>query len=239
MSGASVQAAHDALLALKPESAANHSCPLCTADNTVSSAKEEASVADANVYTEAQHFALVESAVERETSSLTSEKAALEGQVATLESEKAALADELTGAQTRIDVLEAEKANAEAAAEAARTELADFKAELARKAEVAAKKDERVSRVKAANGNLDDTFFTPERVTRWAEMADESFEALVADMTEAAAAVKPAEVSGASETTDTTEQARETAAFSGGSTTTVIEGSALATFLGTRRGPKI
>jgi hypothetical protein len=44
--------------------------------------------------------------------------------------------------------------------------------------------------VQKANANLADTFFSHERITRWAEMADEAFDVLVADMTEMAKASK-------------------------------------------------
>lgn len=187
----------------------------------------------ANVYTEAQHFALLESAVERETAKLSDEKETLQAQVGTLSSEKAALADELAGVKSRVDVLEAEKAAAEARAEAGATEFEGFKAELARNAEVAEKKTARVERVKAANSALGGDYFTEERAGRWAEMSDEVFEALVADLTEAAAAVKPAETPGDK---PATELAKETAAFSGGETATSTDGETpLARLLGARR----
>lgn len=241
MSNTSVQQAHDALLALKPAGAAHENCPLCGPGHECE--QEEAHVANettqpavaGNVYTEAQHFSLLESAVERETSSLTAEKSALEVQIQTLESEKAAVAAELSEVKNRIDVLEAEKATAEAAAETARTELEDFKSEIARKQRVAELKTQRAERVKAANENLADTFFSEERVTRWAEMTDEAFDALVTEMADFAAAAKAAKP--VETPAPTTEQARETAAFSGGDTPTAPEGtSALASFLAARQG---
>ncbi len=190
-----------------------------------------------NVYSEAQHFSLLESAVERETASITAEKSALEAQIQTLESEKAAQAAELDEAKNRIDVLEAEKATAEAAAETARTELEDFKSETARIARVEELKAERTSKVKAANGNLADTFFTPERVTRWAEMEDEAFDALVTEMRDFAEAAKASEP--AEPEKSTTEQARESAAFSGGTAPSTTEGpSTLASLLAARQGRK-
>lgn len=187
----------------------------------------------ANLYSEAQHFALLTAAVERETAKLADEKVALDTQVGTLTSEKAALADELETAKSRVDVLEAEKAAAEARAEAAVKEFEDFQAELARKAEVAEKKTARIERVKAANSALGEGYFTEERAARWAEMSDEVFDALVADLTEAASAVKPAELAGDK---PATELAKESAAFSGGETATSTEGeSTLAQLLGARR----
>lgn len=241
----SVQQAHAALLAMKPDGAALHSCHLCgpgqDGEQEVAHVANETTqtAVSGNVYTEAQHFSLLESAVERETSSLTTEKSALEAQVQTLESEKASLASELSEVKSRIDVLEAEKATAETAAEAARTELSDFKSDLERKREVEDKKKARKDRVKAANESLADDFFSEERITRWAEMSDESFEALVADMTEVASASKASSSTSTETVTNptTTQQAKETAAFSGGTTPSTTEGeSALMSFLDLRQG---
>lgn len=188
-----------------------------------------------NVYTEEQHFALLESAVERETASIVADKGELEVQVASLSEAKAGVEAQLAEAQGRIDVLEAEKANAEAATKAAVDEFDAYKAELARVAEVEAAKAERVARVKAANSNLADEYFTAERAQRWAEMSGEAFDALVADMTDSFAAVKAPAVEAAAEV-ETPVVETETAAFSGGETATVSEGSTFATFLAARRG---
>lgn len=188
-----------------------------------------------NQYSEAQHFALLKSAVSQETAALNTEKSELQGRVETLESEKAALATELSEAKSRIDVLESDKVTAEAAAETARTELADFKDFLAKKKDVEDKKSSRKDRVKAANEHLGDDYFSDERVTRWAEMSDEGFDALVSEMTEFAAAAKADK--GDEKVEKTTEQARETAAFTGGETakSTHHEGSTLALFLAKRQ----
>jgi chromosome segregation ATPase len=192
-----------------------------------------------NQYSEAQHFSLLKSAVEQETSSLTAEKADLENRITALESEKAALATELSETAKRIDLLEADKVTAEAAAEKARTELDEFKAEIARKEQIAELKNVRKNKVQTANANLAEDFFTDERVTRWAQMAEEDFESFVADMTEMANAIKPAEKAGdkpAEKAVTTTEAARETAAFTGGTTPTASEGKTnLALLLGAER----
>jgi chromosome segregation ATPase len=231
-----VQRAHDALLAAMPEGATHENCPLCDFGQHVD--KEVAQVADAaapvitgNQYSEAQHFALLTSAVQQETAAVVAEKSELQGRVETLESEKAAIATELSEAMSRIDILESEKVTAEAAAETARTELADFKDFLAKKKDVEDKKSSRKDRVKAANEHLGDDYFSDERVTRWAEMSDEGFDALVSEMTEFAAAAKPA--GDAKKATEkTTEQARETAAFTGGEIPkSTNEGSTLSLFL--------
>lgn len=183
-----------------------------------------------NVYSEAQHFSLLRSAVEQETASLTTEKSELASRIESLESEKAALATELSEAQTRIDVLESDKATAEAAAETAKQEVIDFKAEIQRAADVAEKKSSRRERVQTANENLADGYFTDERVTRWAEMSDEDFDGLVAEMTEFAAAGKTAAAT--EPETKTTEKASESAAFTGGETPASKSASTLKTFLG-------
>jgi chromosome segregation ATPase len=190
-----------------------------------------------NVYSEAQHFSLLKSAVEQETAALATEKSGLQAQIETLESEKAATATELSEALSKIDVLESDKVTAEKAAEEARTELADFKAFLEKKKQTEDKKSSRKDRVKAANENLADTYFTDERITRWAEMEDEAFDALVSEMTEfASAGSTPAGENAATET-KTTEQARETAAFSGGETpTSGGTVSTLSSFLAARQG---
>lgn len=186
-----------------------------------------------NQYSEAQHFSLLKSAVESETSSLAAAKSELETRVESLESEKAATATKLSEAQTRIDLLEADKATAEAAAATARTELDEFKAEISRSAQIAELKTARKARVQTANDSLTDAFFSAERITRWAEMSEEAFDAFVADMTEMAKAVTPI----ATTTVTTTEAARESAAFAGGTTpTSTTEGSTLSKLLGVRRG---
>lgn len=186
--------------------------------------------ADGALFTEVQHLALLESAIKAETAKLADEKAELVAQVETLTSEKAALAAELEAEKTRADVLEAEKATAAAEAEAARKEMADFKAELEREKEVASLLEQRVERVKAANSALPEAFFTEERQVRWAEMAAGAFDAFVADLTESAAAVKPAD--------DSRDLAKESAAFSGGRVITSAkqEGVGLVGLLAAKRG---
>jgi DNA repair exonuclease SbcCD ATPase subunit len=227
----SVQRAHDFFLR---DGSKHVDCPLCVGDEHFTT-EEVAQVADdtgKNVYTEDQHFALLETAVARETASMASEKAALESTVETLTAEKAALEATVAESASRVDVLEAEKATAEASAEAARQELTDFKAELARKEQVESLKAERADRVKAAAPQLEAAYFTQERVTRWAEMSEETFESLVTDMTEAAAATpKPVET----KNDEQTEQARETAAFSGGEPVVNVEGSTLGRLLRAKR----
>ncbi len=79
--------------------------------------------------------------------------------------------------------------------------------------------------MKAADSALPEEYFTEARAQRWAEMADDSFAALVADLTEAASA-RPA-VSKAAETAATEKDVRETAAFKGGDGPTSGSGTSL------------
>lgn len=224
----SVQNAHADLHA---NGASQVNCPMCNDSagfTNNESAREAAPVAaDDKVFTEAQHFALLTSAVERETAQLTETKSELDEQVATLQSEKAALETSATELQNKLDVLESEKAAETARADAAVKEFEDFKSELAELTAVETRKAERLESVKAADATLGDDFFTDARVQRWAEMADEHFDSLVADLREAASAKKPA---GEVTEPSSTEQARETAAFSGGETTST-KGSALGSYL--------
>lgn len=186
-----------------------------------------------NVYTEDQHFALLTSAVERETASITAARTELEAQVASLTEDKAGVDAQLAEANGRLDVLEAEKVNAEAAAAAAVKALDDFKAELAEKAQVETRKADRIAAVKAANSNLPDDYFSEARVQRWAEMADEQFTALVADMTESLAAASTTKAAAAEDVTST---ARESAAFTGGTDASTQKATAFAQYLAARRG---
>lgn len=190
--------------------------------------------AEEKVFTEAQHFALLTSAVERETASLSEQKSELEVRVDTLESEKASLESSQTELQNRIDVLESEKAAEASRADAAEQAFEAYKNELAEFAAIETRKTERAAAVKAADESLVDEYFTEARVQRWAEMADEQFEALVADLTEAAAAKKPfppkADDDG-DEDDAKKEKARETAAFKTGKSITAPSDNTFGSFL--------
>lgn len=223
MSAYSVQQAHDSLLASVPAGIRHEPCVLCHPGAGTAMAKEEAEVAEGvRTFSEAEHLALLTDAVARETASLATVKEELEGQIATLQTEKAAELAAKSELQSRIDVLEADKVAAETARDTVTAEFDAFKSDLAQKAEIEARKADRVARIKAANATLADTYFTNERAQRWAEMPDESFNALVADLTEVAGG-QPAS------TAVTAEAARETAAFRGGQSATSA-GSTLGSF---------
>lgn len=180
------QRAHDALLELKPAGVEHATCELCP--DPVKNNKEVAQVADAErTYTEAEHLALMADAVKRETASVTEVKESAETKVADL--------------TKRVDVLEAEKASLETAKADTQKAFDDYKAEVERAREVEAAKQDRVEKVKAANAALPDSYFTDERIQRWAEMAEAQFTSFLDDISPLAGA---------------TSQTKETAAFTGG-----------------------
>lgn len=187
-------------------------------------------------YTEDQHIAILTDAVTRETASLMSVKEELEARVEVLYTEQAAATTALTETQTRLDVVEAEKAAETQRADAAVAELTEFRAQLEQAAVIEQAKSERVAAIKAADGSLEEDYFSDERVQRWAEMAGEAFDALVTDLTEAAAKRKVKVGDEKDDDKQTApwmkEKARETAAFSGGAAPTAGRGaSALSSFL--------
>lgn len=177
-------------------------------------------------FTEAQHFALLTDAVARETATLSTAKEELESKNVALETEKAELATANTELQSRIDVIEAEKTAAEQARDSVQAEFDAHKDAETQRAEVEARKVDRLAKVKAANSGLGDDYFTEARVQRWAEMAEETFEALVADIGEAAAA-SAAEPTAEKSAEELEKEARETAAFKGGDTPTAGGGTTL------------
>lgn len=187
------------------------------------------------VFTEAQHVALVESAVARETAALQTSNEELEARAASLTTEKAAAESALSEAQAKLDVLEAEKSAAEQAKVEAEKAFEDFKTGLEELASVEARRADRAAAVKEAAAGLDDSYFTEERIQRWAEMSAEAFDVLVADLKEAAGEKAAAAEAGAS-----AEAVRETAAFKGGTAVKQPEGSSFGTFLGAvGKGPRV
>lgn len=231
----SALAAHDALLADMPPGASHDrtQCPVCVSREqaTIAPNNEEISVDDMSKrsFTLAEHEAILADAVQREVAAASTEKD-----------------DRITELEGRVDALEAEKASLVSAEAAAKQELEDYKAKAERDREIAERRDDRIKAVKAISvAELDDSYFTDKRVTRWAEMADEDFASLLEDLAAPSLAVlTPEEASAldgldggeklsklgevlakrreaAGEATDASGLAqRETAAFTGGSTPT-------------------
>lgn len=183
-------------------------CDLCP-DAVIK--KEVAQVAgtDDRTFTEAEHLALMADAVTRETASLTDAKDAAEAKVTELSS--------------KVDVLEAEKAALETAKAEVEKAFEDHKAEVERAREIESAKNDRLEKVKAANAGLPDSYFTAERVQRWAEMAEEAFAAFLEDITPLAG-----------------QPAKETAAFTEGDTPKSEETKSvsLGAIFAARRGEK-
>lgn len=157
-------------------------------------------------YTEAEHLALMTDAVRRETAELSEVKTGLETAV----SEKAA----------RVDVLEAEKTALEAEKAALQKDFDDFKAQVERAREIELAKQDRVAKIKAANEQLPEAYFTEERIQAWAEMDEATFAIVVDGLTALAGA--PAQ--------------KETAAFSGGTTPTSDDKATVGRIFAARRG---
>lgn len=174
---ASAERAHDELLEAMPPGASHDgvSCPICVARVTASTdvapenPQEVSNVTDKitpRTFTEAEHEAILTTEVRREVASATEVK---DARIAELE--------------TQVDTLEAEKASLETKVTEAETAFETFKTESEQAAEVAARRESRVDAVKRISAReLPESYFTEARVTRWAEMADESFNELLEDL---------------------------------------------------------
>lgn len=128
--------------------------------------------------TEDEHTAILGATIQRET-------AALQDKVTALETEKAEL-------QTKLDTSAAALETEKQARETAEKALEDYKAQVEREREIAARKDERVAKVREVASHLKDDFFTPERVQGWAEMEQAAFDAWVAEVAALTSGVAPA-----------------------------------------------
>ena len=191
-------------------------------------------MADDPKFTESQHFALLADAVSRETAALTEAKTALETEKSELQEKVTGLESEKSSLESRIDVLEAEKAAEIASREKAEQEFAQYQADLA---ELAAVQERMAARVERVQASIDAPaeYFTEARAQRWAQMADEEFDALLADLAEHAAAKPKGDDADADDTpaflkkkkADDSEKARETAAFTGGDSPSAPAGGSL------------
>lgn len=168
-------------------------------------------------YSQSQLEALVRDGVQRETAALTEANTDLSGQLETANAKIAEQDQSIAG-------LEADKAAAEKAAEEAKQEFADFKAEQERAAELAQLTQDRVDKVKAAAKDLfDDDYYTAERAAKWAEMAEDVFETVLESISSAAERAgskgNEGEDGSGADVGSSPEQARETAAFAQGKET--------------------
>lgn len=144
-------------------------------------------MADEKTYSENEHIAILSDRVAKETADLTAERDQLVSTKSELE--------------TKLDVAESAKQAAEQRAADAEKSLEDFKAEVETQREAAARKDERLAKVRESAEHLGDDFFEDEkRVQRIVAMAEEDFEGYLADL-----------ASTSKTTTKTTAVPRETA----------------------------
>jgi chromosome segregation ATPase len=126
------------------------------------------------VLTEGEAYAISAANVQRETAELTTK-------VDTLNKEKAEL-------QSKLDVSEAAVQTEKTARETAEQALTDYKAEVEREKAAQSRRGEREKKVREAASHLPDTFFTEERLARWATQDDTAFEAYLKEIAELAPA---------------------------------------------------
>lgn len=144
-------------------------------------------MADEKTYSESEHIAILSDRLTKETADLTAERDQLASDKGELE--------------TKLDVAESAKQAAEQAAKEAADALEAFKAEAEQEREAAARKDERIAKVKETASHLGDEFFEDEaRVNRIVAMKQDEFEGYLGDL-----------ASTAKTTTKTTAVPRETA----------------------------
>lgn len=122
--------------------------------------------------TEDEAYAISAANVKRETAELT-------GKVETLNKEKAEL-------QKQLDVSQAAVETEKAAREKAEKDLTDYKAEVERETAAKGRRGEREKKVREVAKHLPDTFFTDERLDRWAAQDDEAFGGYLKELAELA-----------------------------------------------------
>lgn len=126
-------------------------------------------MADETTYSAQEHIAILEDRVARETADLTAERDQLVAEKAELEN--------------KLDVETSAKQAAEQRAVEAEKALEGFKAEVADREAAAARKDERVAKVREVASHLDDEFFNDEaRVARIVAMDEDGFAGYLDDL---------------------------------------------------------
>lgn len=170
---------HDLLMAQKPDGAVHETCELCHQSNV--NGKPEGGTHVSKTYTEDE----LQAAVDKATAGLAAQVAQL--QSAFQESEvDAAVSAIKAEAEAKIEALQSTLDDAVLVAEAARNELATFKAELeelaaaeSAAAETEARRDQRLARIREVAS------FPEEHLTanadRYAAMSDEDFETRIAE----------------------------------------------------------
>ena len=149
------------------------------------------------VLTEGEAYAIAAAEVKRETAERDKKITELESEKAQIQS--AAEAELQKAKDLHEAALTAERQRAEAAEQA----LSNYKAEVENERAVAARVEQRVSKVREVAKHLKDDWFTPERASRWASMDDDSFDIYVRELAEVSSVIPAA--------TGTGEPPRETA----------------------------
>lgn len=157
-------------------------------------------------WTDEEHTAILAHTVAQETATLTE-------QLETLKQEKADLAAANADLEAKIDVLTVER-------DTAKSEHADFVANLDKEKEEAALKEERTTKLQEQAAALPDGFLSPERIERITKMDTAAFDEYIADLAAASAGTAKA-----GETVVV-----EKSAMQGATITTTTESSAAAGF---------
>lgn len=159
-------------------------------------------------FSESEMSAILADRLASETASLTASVDQLTAQVSDL--------------GTRLDLETSAREAAEQKAAAVQQEFDDFKADITRREEAAARKDERLAKAREAASHLPEEFFADDkRVERIVAMDDEAFDAYVNDLRETAKAAPQG---------STKEPPRETAVRGDGADTSKKPGSAATAF---------
>lgn len=126
-------------------------------------------MADSKTYSEDEHIAILTDRVTKETAELTAERDQQ--------------ADRITELETALDVEASAKTAAEQRAAQAEQALVDYKAEIESEREAAARKDERLAKVRETAKHLGEEFFSePKRIERIVAMSQEQFDGYVEDL---------------------------------------------------------
>lgn len=137
-------------------------------------------MADAKTFTEDEHLAILTDRVAKETAAITADRDKVAAEKSQLETKHATEVSEL---QTKLDVTESAKVAAEQKAEKVEQEFADYKAGIEQLAEQAARKDERLAKVKEVAAHLGEDFFKDEaRVERIVAMDEDGFTGYLDDL---------------------------------------------------------
>jgi len=126
-------------------------------------------MADEKTYSEQEHIAILADRVAKETTNLTAERDQLQAEKVELEN--------------KLDVELSAREAAEAKATETETSFEAFKTEVTEREAAAARKDERITKLREVAKHLDDEFFADEkRIQRVIAMTEDAFTGYLDDM---------------------------------------------------------